>query len=86
MRYETLQGPRSIARLSSALHQFGWILGGHSIRRHGVFMQRGKRIPVQATSAERRKYGSKSKTKTTAERPVSSMLVKCKENVTQAAM
>ncbi|XP_062510095.1 uncharacterized protein LOC134186193 [Corticium candelabrum] len=61
MRYESLQGPRSIARLSIALHQFGWIFGGHSICRHGVFIQRGKRIPVQATSAGRRKYGSKSK-------------------------
>ena len=58
-RYESLQGPRSIARLSSALHQFGWAFGGHSVRRHGIFLQRGKRIPVQATSAGRKKYGSK---------------------------
>ena len=62
-RYESLQGPRSIARLSSALHQFGWIFGGYSIRRHGVFIQRGKQIPVQATSAGRRKYGSKEQKK-----------------------
>ena len=79
-RYESLQGPRSIARLSSALHQFDWAFGGHSVLRHGIFLQRGKRIPVQATSAGRRKYGSKGKGKTVAGRPVYALSLKPKNS------
>ena len=70
-RYESMQGPKSLARLSSSFHKFGWVFGGHtsSARNNSVFLRHGKRIPVQATAAGRRKYGSKGKGRAYIGRP-----------------
>ena len=39
-RYESMQGPKSLARLSSSFHKFGWVFGGHtsSARNNSVFL------------------------------------------------
>ena len=55
-----MQNPQSMARLASAFHQFGWVIGGYStIKKNGSIMRRGRRIPVQATASGLRKYGPK---------------------------
>ena len=53
--YKAMSGYRSAAKLASAFHQFGMILGGSVSRANmkgGVC--HGKRIAVQATAAGRR--------------------------------
>ena len=43
------------ARLSSALHRFGWVFGGTVSSSQGGHMRRGRRIPVNPKSAGRRR-------------------------------
>ncbi len=43
------------ARLSSALHCFGWVFGGTITRTQGGYMRRGRRILVCAKAAGRKR-------------------------------
>ena len=43
------------ARLSSALHRFGWVFGGNTSSSQGGHLRRGRRIPINAKSAGRRR-------------------------------
>ena len=43
------------ARLASALHRFGWVFGGTIKSTQGGHLRRGRRIPVNALSAGRRR-------------------------------
>jgi len=52
---------KSNALLASSLHQFGSMYAGVATSRHGGRLRRGPRIPIQATAAGRRKYGSRGK-------------------------
>ena len=73
-RYKDLAAYRSTARLASAFHQFGWVLGGTISRTNfrGSACH-GKRITVQATSAGRRRAGSlRGKAKVPSGRPATS--------------
>jgi len=71
-RFEKLSEHRSLAKLSSAFHQFGWEMGT-TTRIQGGQIRHGKRIPIQSTSAGRRRTGmSHGKGKITAGRPVNS--------------
>ena len=56
-RYDTLTkaGTFSDARLSSALHRFGWVFGGTTSNNQGGYFHRGRRIAVNARSAGRRR-------------------------------
>ena len=67
-RYKSLteQGTFVNARLSSTLHRFGWVFGGTISRKdHNGHFRRGRRIPVNAKAAGRRR-GSVSKGKALA--------------------
>lgn len=73
-RYKDLAAYRSTAKLASAFHQFGWVLGGTisrtSFRSNACH---GKRIAVQATSAGRRRAGSlRGKVRVPSGRPATS--------------
>lgn len=70
-RYKNLTcGTFQNARLSSALHRFGWVFGGNIKRSQGGSMRRGRRIPVNAQSAgRRRKCISRGKAKLPPGRP-----------------
>ena len=56
-RYDTLTkaGTFSNARLSSALHRFGWVFGGTTSNSQGGYFRRGRRIHINAKSAGRRR-------------------------------
>ena len=43
------------ARLSSALHRFGWVFGGNTSSIQGGNLCHGRRIPINAKSAGRRR-------------------------------
>ena len=71
-RYKNLTeyGQFHNARLSSALHRFGWVFGGSIKSTQGGYLRRGRRIPVNALSAgRRRKSASKGKAKLPPGRP-----------------
>ena len=69
-RFEKLVDHYSLAKLSLAFHQFGWEMGT-TTRIQGGQIRHGKRIPIQAMSAGRRRTGlSRGKGKITAGRPV----------------
>ena len=55
-RYSSITQPGTLvnARLSSALHRFGWTFGGATQSSHGGYFCKGRRIPVNAKSAGRR--------------------------------
>ena len=53
--YEKLSSKPSNAHVTSALHKFGWCFGGTVTRMQGGVLRRGRRIPIQAKSAGRRK-------------------------------
>ena len=58
------------SKLASCFHQFGWDMGTISSTTAGQ-IRHGKRIPIQATAAGRRKRGkSRGKGKAVAGRPV----------------
>ena len=68
-RFEKLSEHQSLAKLSSAFHQFGSEMGTTK-RIQGGQIRHGKRIPIQPTSAGRRRTGlSRGKGKITAGRP-----------------
>ena len=55
-RFKSLSSYRSTAQLASALHRFGWVFGGTISRTNSNGqVHHGKRIPVQAKSAGRRR-------------------------------
>lgn len=56
-RYDTLTkaGTFTNARLSSALHRFGWVFGGTTSSSQGGYFRRGRRIHINAKSAGRRR-------------------------------
>ena len=71
-RYQnmTSSGKFSNARLASALHRFGWVFGGTVRSTQGGYLRRGRRIPVNAQAAgRRRKLISKGKAKALPGRP-----------------
>ena len=71
-RYDTLTkaGTFSNARLSSALHRFGWVFGGTTSSSQGGYFCRGRRIHINAKSAGRsRGKVSKGKQKMLQGRP-----------------
>ena len=71
-RYSSLTQPGTFvnARLSSALHRFGWTFGGATQSGQGGYFRRDRRIPVNAKSAGRRRGKSKKgKGKTLQGRP-----------------
>ncbi len=71
-RYHNLtqNGTFQNARLSSALHRFGWVFGGTIRSSQGGSMCRGRRIPVNAKAAgRRRKFVSRGKAKLPPGRP-----------------
>ena len=49
----TKSGQFHNARLSSALHRFGWVFGGSIRSTQGGYLRRRRRIPVNALSAGR---------------------------------
>ena len=57
------------AKISSALHRFGWEFGGSIQSTQGGHFRRGRRIPVNAQAAGRRRGGSKGKARATSGRP-----------------
>ena len=61
------------ARLSSALHRFGWVFGGTVRSTQCGHMRRGRRIPVNAQAAGRRRGGSRGKGKVSSGRPVGAL-------------
>ena len=71
-RYKSLteSGKFHNARLSSALHRFGWVFGGTIKSTQGGYLRRGRRIPVNAQAAgRRRKSVSRGKAKLPPGRP-----------------
>ena len=57
------------AKISSALHRFGWVFGGSIQSTQGGYFCRGRHIPVNAQAASRRRGGSKGKARATSGRP-----------------
>ena len=53
--YCTLSKKPSNAHLMSALYKFGWCFGGTITSQQGGILRRGRRIPIQAKSAGRRR-------------------------------
>ena len=71
-RYKEMssRGKFANAALASSLHRFGWVFGGTTRSTQGGFLRRGRRIPVNAKAAGRRRGGlSKGKGKTAPGRP-----------------
>lgn len=56
-RYDTITkfGTFANARLTSALHRFGWIFGGNTSSSQGGHFRCGRRIAINAKSAGRRR-------------------------------
>ena len=54
-RYDNIMKSTTFAtaRLSSALHRFGWVFGGNTSSSLGGHLHRGRRIPINAKSAGR---------------------------------
>ena len=52
-RYDTFTkaGTYFNARLSSALHRFGWVFGGTTSSSQGGYFRRGRRIHINAKNA-----------------------------------
>ena len=76
-RFEKLSDYRSLAKLSSAFHQFGWEMGTKTGIQGGQ-IRHGKRIPIQPASAGRRRTGlSRGKGKITAGCPAKSSFTHC---------
>ena len=71
-RYKTMTRQNfSDNRIASALNRFGWVFGGTVTSVQGGLLRRGRRIPVQATAAgRRRKTLSRGKSKVPSGRPV----------------
>ena len=68
-RYNKLK--HSLPLLTSALHRFGWTYSGSVTSRKGGKVRHGRRIPVQATAAGRRRKGlSRGKAKVTPGKPL----------------
>ena len=57
--YHKLSRRVSNASLISSLHRFGWCFGGTMTSMKGGILRRGRRIPIQAKSAGRRKGSAK---------------------------
>lgn len=55
LTYRNLSSKPSNAHLISACHRFGWCFGGTVTRMQSGILRRGRRIPIQAKSAGRRK-------------------------------
>lgn len=53
--YQNLSSRFSNASLVSTLHRFGWFFGGNLTSTKGGILRHGRRIPIQARSAGRRK-------------------------------
>ena len=53
-RYDTITktGTFVNARITSALHRFGWVFGGSTSSSQGGHFRRGRRIAINAKSAE----------------------------------
>ena len=71
-RYKNMaeSGPFHNARISSALHRFGWVFGGSIRSTQGGYLRRGRRIPVNVMSAgRRRKSASRGRAKLPPGRP-----------------
>ena len=56
-RYDTITkaGTFANARLTSALHRYGWVFGGNISSSQGGHFRRGRRIAINAKSAGRRR-------------------------------
>jgi hypothetical protein len=68
-RYRNLTRTQN-ARLASSLHRFGWVFRGNVRGVQGGFLRRGRRIPVSAKAAgRRRKFVSRGKAKLLPGRP-----------------
>ncbi len=66
----SIQGKFANAALASSLHRFGWVFGGRTKNMQGGFLRRGRRIPVNAKAAGRRRGTlSRGKAKVTPGRP-----------------
>ncbi len=66
----TTRGKFTNAVLGSALHKFGWVFGGQIKSTHGGYLRRGRRIPISAKSAGRRRGNlSRGKAKVPSGRP-----------------
>ena len=81
-RYNKMKRSNSTALMTSSFHCFGRTPGGTITSVQGGSIRRGRRIPVQATAAGRRKYGSKGKAPSTVGRPPAN---KQKENLVPAS-
>lgn len=57
------------AKISSALHWFGWVFGGSIQSTQGGYFRQGRRTPVNAQAAGRRQGGSKGKARAASGRP-----------------
>ena len=71
-RYKQMstRGNSANAALGSSLHRFGWVFGGTIRSTQGGFLRRGRRIPVNARAAGRRRGNlSRGKGKITPGRP-----------------
>ena len=70
-RYKDMssRGKFADAALASSPHWFGWVFGGRTKNTQGGFLRRGRRIPVNAKAAGRRRGTlSRGKAKVTHER------------------
>ena len=75
--YSALSKKSSNAHLMSVLYKFGWCFGGMIVSRQGGILRRGRRIPLQAMSAgRRRKTATRGMAVTTAGRAPSAARVK----------
>ena len=81
-RYNKMASNNSIALLASSFHCFGKTNGRTVTLTKGGTVRKGRRIPVQATAAGRRKYGSRGKACCVVGRPPAK---KQKLNLKQAA-
>ena len=59
--YRKLSSNPSNTSLISSLHRFGWCFGGTVTTMKNGILRRGRRIPIQAKSAGRRKGGKRGK-------------------------
>ena len=66
--YRKLSTKPSNASLMSSLHRFGWCFGGTFTSMKSGMLRRGRRIPIQAKSAGRRKGGKRGKSAISAGR------------------
>ena len=75
--YKVLAKKSSSAHLMSAFYKFGWCFGGTITSQQGGILRRGRRIPIQAKSAgRRRKTATRGKAAATAGRAPNTSQVK----------